>query len=360
MAASSKNEFDALFALALAGFEALREERGVVEHHYAIGRDQLKLCFAGDALQPLITPALEHLAVAPVDQPELTIMAWDLKSLTSRPMVALEGLMRTFSWHWYYYLNSRGELKGLLEDDFMAAFHPGPNIFSLLDVKNRRAIYWANDAAEVPWHETGSPMRSILSWWTASQGYQFAHGGAVGVDGKSVLIVGKGGSGKSTTCLACLNAGLQYLGDDYTLIDTREEPRVFSLYNTAKLKGPADLARFPQLTPHLVNAERLDSEKAMLFLHGDFDGQIIAQSPLKAILIPVVMDQEHTKILPAGPAAGLAALAPSTIFQLPGSGRQSLRNIAELVQRVPCYSLRLGRDLAGVAETIRRFIANSS
>jgi hypothetical protein len=62
--------------------------------------------------------------------------------------------------------------------------------------------------------------------------------------------------------------------------------------------------------------------------------------------------------VPAGPAAGLAALAPSTIFQLPGSGRQSLRNIAELVQRVPCYSLRLGRDLAGVAETIRRFIAN--
>ena len=315
------HEFNVLFEQVLAGFASAAESRGLVEEYYRIGRETCRFCFAGNALVPLVSPALEHLALKTAHAPDLTIHAWDWTSADRPASILLDSLMRSLSWHWNYYINSRGELKGHIGREFMAAFHPGPDILSLLDVRNRRALYWVKDAKQLPWHESGSPMRTLLNWWTASRGYQFVHGGAIGYENKAALVVGKGGSGKSTTCLACLEAGLDYLGDDYSLVEIKDESRVFSLYNTAKLKGLPDLARFPGMSRHLVNPDQLNTEKAMMFLHKAYPDRIVSGMPLKAIFIPKIINRAETGIRPAGAAEALAALAPSTLFQLPGSAQ---------------------------------------
>jgi hypothetical protein len=352
----TEREFQALFEPVLAGFEATRKAKGAVEHWYRIGSKTLKACFAGEALVPVVNRALEHLSINPANQPDLTVHLWDLASSQGPPPVILDRMMRSLRWHWYCFLNPRGEIKGLIHPDYMAAFHPGPNILSLLDIKKRCAIYWAKDASEVPWHESGSPMRTLLNWWTASQGYQFVHGGAVGLQDKAALIVGKGGTGKSTTCLACLEAGMRYLGDDYTLVRLDDQPWVYSLYNTAKLKGLEDISRFPGLKPLLINPDRLDIEKAMMFLYGSHKAQITPGMPLKAILIPSISNKAQTEIQPASPGAALAALAPSTMFQLPGSTGQAMKNITELVKKLPCFMLKLGTHLESLTNELRQFI----
>jgi hypothetical protein len=52
----------------------------------------------------------------------------------------------------------------------------------------------------------------------------------------------------------------------------------------------------------------------------------------------------------------LAALAPSTIFQLYPPKANALAEMAALVRAVPCYSLELGSDIDRIPEAIIELI----
>jgi hypothetical protein len=110
----------------------------------------------------------------------------------------------------------------------------------------------------------------------------------------------------------------------------------------------------------LVNAERLNNEKAMMFLNMGYRNQIEAGMPLKAILIPKIRPHTETEIRRAGPAEALAALAPSTLFQLPGSAQSAMQKMSELVKRVPCYVLELGMNVSGVPKVLKALLLNKS
>ena len=56
----------------------------------------------------------------------------------------------------------------------------------------------------------------------------------------------QGGLGKSTAALCCLCNGLDYIGDDYVLVQLGPIPTVHSLYCTAKLNHD-QMARFAKL-----------------------------------------------------------------------------------------------------------------
>ena len=91
---------------------------------------------------------------------------------------------------------------------------------------------------------------------------QLVHSGAVGIGGQGVLLTGIGGSGQSTTCLLCLEAGLDFAGDDYTAFELvgGSSARVHSLYSSAKV-DPVTLGRFPRLrqlvsNPHAATRRR--------------------------------------------------------------------------------------------------------
>ena len=84
---------------------------------------------------------------------------------------------------------------------------------------------------------------------------------------------------------------------------------VHSLYNTAKVKGAADLKRFPLMASRICNAERIgaEAEKPMMFLHEHQPEKIISGFPLKAVVLGRPRDQRlhagaHPGVLP--PALG--------------------------------------------------------
>jgi hypothetical protein len=162
-------------------------------------------------------------------------------------------------------LDTRKEIKHYNSDRIRTSFHIGPNILSLLDTKQNLGVYWLEDVCQIPYWEHGSPLQTILNWWTSNHHRQYVHAGAVGTSTGGVLLAGKGGSGKSTKALSCINSELTYASDDYCLVASEPTPYVYSLYNTAKLKGAADLQRFPHLAPLISNAERLNEEKAIIF-----------------------------------------------------------------------------------------------
>jgi hypothetical protein len=331
-----------------------KAERNVGEtqdRFFNIGERPVRLHFVGNGLVSALTPALAHLEIPPTDKPELNVLLWDSASSGTVIPAILSRYFDSLG-EWWIYLDRRGEIKELSNDRIHTAYHLGPNIFSIIDLEKNLALYWVKDALALPYYEIGSPLRTILHWWADQGAFQFVHGGAVGLQTGGVLLVGKGGSGKSTTALACLEAGMLYASDDYCLIKTDPEPFVFSVYNTAKLHGDIDLERFPHLSPLVSNKSRLEKDKAMVFLHEHFPEQVSRGFPIKAILMPLITHEKETRLKPATAGATLFALAPSTLFQLPGAGSAAIKTMSKLVRHVPAYILEIGTDVSKIPSVV--------
>jgi hypothetical protein len=221
-----------------------------------------------------------------------------------------------------------------------------------------RGLFWVRDAAELPYYERGAPLRNLLHWWMGVRVRVFIHAAAVGITSGAVLIVGRGGSGKSTTALSGLAFGLRYVSDDYCVISLADGPIVHNVYSTAKLTRDSS-NRFPELDAALGKTDVVEGEKRLLFLNSDSTLHLTPELPVCAVMVPEVVEgQIQTEVVPSTRARALTALAPSSLFQLAGAGDAEFRRCAELVRTVPIVSARLGSDLAGVAEAIQGYLSS--
>jgi hypothetical protein len=321
---------------------------GFMDRTYAIGGYTMRLRFAGPALVPSITTAFDHLAQDDASTPDLTIGVWDSASTGTR--------MLPPPWPRDDFVVARGEILGYNNKRIYTAFQHGSNAVNMLDLERDLAIFWVPTASEIPYWEKGSPLKTILHWWLLNHERQLVHGAAVGNSLGGVLIAGKGGSGKSTTALACLNSELRYAGDDYTLLALEPTPIVYSLYNSAKLDSE-HIKCFPQLLPKISNRDRLGEEKALFFVNQHYPSRIARRLNVRAILLPRVTGVPETRLRKASTAMGLAALAPSTIFQLPRAGQEAFKFLAAFVREVPCYNLKLGTDIARIPAVIEELLS---
>jgi hypothetical protein len=318
---------------------------------YEIAGASVWLHFAGPALRAQLTPAFAHLA-APADRaataPSLTVHLWDSAS-TGAPPPPLPPVPTD---------HADGALFHFHEPPLRAAYLPGLESLSILDCDAGVAWHWVSDASNQPYWEKASPIRQILSWWLVSRGYLQVHGGAVGTVTGGVLLVGKGGSGKSTVALSSLGSPLLYAGDDYVAVRPDSAPRVASLYNSGKLEPEHVTGRLGHLRPVLANHDRLESEKAVIYVHEHFPAQTTSGFPLRAVLVPGVRtSQKETRVVEVSRAAAFAALAPSTMVQLHTAGADIFAALSHLIQQVSCYGLELGTDIRAIPATIGDFLA---
>ncbi|MEA2391192.1 MAG: hypothetical protein QOK31_1301 [Solirubrobacteraceae bacterium] len=304
----------------------------------------VRLRFAGPALMPRLAPSLAHLACDPVDVPALTVRLFDGMS-TSTDLPPLP-------WGEEAYRDN-GRVHARVDGELVAIFEP--RTFSVWRQEARRGLYWIGSPAEVHYAETGSPLLRILSPWLASRGIQFAHGGAVGDPDGCVLIVGRGGAGKSSTVLACLQSDLALLGDDYCLLGPENPPVVHSIYSAAKTHADT-LERLPFLAPMVSNPDRPDGDKALCFLAEHAPGKLLQHAPLRALALPRISGRRETVTEPAPRAAVLGALAPSTLFQLASPDPSALARIGEVVRSVPCHYLDVGTDAAQIPPAVRSLV----
>lgn len=341
--ASSHPEAAAFFE----AFEAAARAVGHGDHWFDLAGRKLLLRVAGPALNKLLTPALAHLACPPARAPALEIRAWDSQSSG----VALPGGIGHLATHVEGAAPAAASRDGL----FSAYSFPALNLF---DSARRLAGFWVQDGAALPYYEWAGPMRNIIHWWAGTQGLQLVHAAAVGVAGEGVLIVGKSGSGKSTTSLGALLGGLEFLGDDRCLVDLASNaPVAHGVYASAKLHGP-NLDRFPELRPLIENPGFRAEDKAVVMVGRHFAGQVVRELHVNAILAPNVTHSGRTTFERISAADGLKALAPSTVFHLPSAGVAPFQAMAQLARRVPSYRVNLGADSLEVTAALRSFIQN--
>ncbi len=312
-----------------------------------IGGKLIRLHFASGILSSAILPAFKHLLISSSLPSHLDIYLWDSRysgvAMISRP------------WEDDAFL-PRSAVRDFSNKTIKTAYQPNRDVLSILNLKNNKAIYWVPDAENIPYFERGAPLLGILPQWFLENDFVFIHGGAVGVSDKGVLIVGHGGSDKSTTVLGCLQKkSFYYLADDYCLVESDIDMKVHSVYCFAKVDS-SQVGSFPFLKSALNNPNRLHLKKALYFLFPLLKSRLIKTFSLKAILIPRILEREYTSINAASTTEGFRALTPSTIFQLPGFGHYALSILAKLVRSIPVYYLNLGKDSERVSDVIHNFL----
>jgi hypothetical protein len=328
---------------------AAAAENGVSVDRLTMAGTSVALRFASEALRERLAPAFAHLMGSPDGEPPgLTVHLWDSASTGAppppRPTVPEN--------------HAPGALYHVHEPPVRAAYLPGLETLSILDSEAGVAWHWVGDASDQPYWEQACPIRQILFWWLRSRGYLQVHGAAVGTPAGGVLVVGKAGSGKSTVALSSLGSDLLYGGDDYVAVTAEPEPRVQSLYSSGKLEPDHVHGLLPNLLPLLSNADRLESEKAVLYVHEHFPRQTTVGFPLAAVLVPrVCAGKRESAIVETSRAAAFAALAPSTMLQLHTADSAAWQAMSRLTERIPCYGLELGSDISAIPEVILEFLA---
>jgi hypothetical protein len=347
------------FERALAAAAAACERPQATTKCINLGGGKCAILHFGDGvLENLLFPALAHQEL-PVEgvEPDFKILAWD--SLHSGVP------MWSPPWTTGDYL-PRGEIAGYNDERFRAVFRFDSGILSLYDADRQIGLWWTQDYAQIASYEHAAPFLLLFHWWHALNRHNsiLLHAAAVGTEDRGgLLLAGRGGSGKSTTALASLLDGRWlYVADDYCVVRAGAEgATVHSLYCSAKLDAKT-LASFPGLRCNASSPDgwRDPQEKVILNLHGSFSKRLRKELPLRAILLPHVPKESNGKrpsrFTPVGSGAAVRALAPSTLFQLPGAGANNFRMIAALTNGLPCFQVELGSDLAAMSRSLQQFM----
>ncbi len=352
-ASDQKAFFDTMYGDA----KRAETQAGYKDYHYCLAGQSVCLRIAGAGFAEKLPTALCHLARPIAEKPSLTIHAWDDVSTQTVLPRLLSRYLSFVQMHCFDYLGPRNEMIDFHGDRIRALMHLEPVIISLFDPVRSIALYWTRDVDQIPIWDWGTPLRIILNEWARLHQLLLVHCGAVGIEQGGVIFAGKSGSGKSTSALACLDYGaLKYAGDDYSLLSVTAQPYVHSLYSSAKLKGTSDFERFSHLLPMVANRDQIDDKKALIFLNDAYRERVTSGFPLRAIVVPRISGMPGSTVEPADAITALKALAPSTLLQLPGSGKETMAGLAALVRQVPAYTLNAGTQMRGIAQNVEALL----
>ncbi len=242
-----------------------------------------------------------------------------------------------------------GIVTSFSNDNVRCGFDIQVNSLFVYDLASNTSSTWFPNIAELPAWALASPFRVPLSWLCNLNGMQIVHGGAVALEGRAVLLAGPGGAGKSTTALACVLAGLGYMGDDYCAVEPAAG-NIHMVYRSAKL-FKSSLEMLPVLATKVINSDRIADEKGVLYLDPDH-AHLVPSAKLSAILLPHVGIGTKSNVAPATRAQAIKAILPSTVGGFMGGTAATARMILELVRSVPAFHLELGSDLDAVADIV--------
>jgi hypothetical protein len=351
--ALSEAEQLAFFAAMLAATRTAQIRQPEIIRCITVAGVRIRLRFSGAALHDRLIGPLWHLLDKTADGPaDAVFNIWD--SASAHVDVPAPPRPRN-------HFTDRGDIWGMQSERILSAFHWMECSVALMDMQSLEAIYWVDDAEALPYWSKASPLRTLLHWVMQRFDRQVLHAAVVGTDHGGVVITGKGGVGKSTVALLCLEAGLAYLGDDYVVVALDPVPRAYSLYCTAKLNND-HAANFPGLLtlaePRTGQRAHAEPEKTVFRLYPARADRIRDSIALRAILLPVISDREETSFVAADVYATQRSAAFTTMAHLPRAGRWSQAFIVQLCQTLPRFELRLGRDLAAIPDAIRGFLAD--
>lgn len=313
-------------------------------HYITVNGLPIRFSFQSANAANIIMPAFEHLKCDPIEDVSLSVMICDRK--------LSDALLSQSPWY-DEIMQCRDKILMVNGENFHMQYNPDNTIYSVIDTDTKIAYYYSDDFTEIPYYEKSAPLKFILHWWCEMHGMCLVHAAAVGIDGTGVLLVGRGGSGKSTTAVSAAAHGLKYVGDDYVVLSHHPFNAAVSIYCSAKVNDDV-LDRLPAFHRHIANPDRLDDDKALIFLDENFKSVWTDKIELKAIVATRISEGKAC-LKKSPPLSVFAEIASSTIFQMPGSGAKTLRALKNIFQELPVYTLELNTDFSANARELMDF-----
>jgi hypothetical protein len=284
--------------------------------------------------------------------PSLTIDLWDEEETGISPSVESTSDGLETSW------SVAGGLLAFPPDGRFVYYQFRESV-TWFDRAAQHMVGWMASSQHLSLYERGKPLLLLLALWCHDGGVQLIHAGLVSRNGHGVLFPGMGGAGKSTSALACFDAGFDYLGDDYIGLQACQDGSFVghSLYNSTWLE-PDHMTRFPFLPPHAIHGKDPSEDKALVLLSRVFPKRLARSVPIRVLALPRVSQAGATRSRPASKAEALLTLSPTSLFALPfRPGARGFQRLARLVEQVPCYWLELGRDLTEIPKRVAELLA---
>jgi hypothetical protein len=320
------------------------------EFFYAFAGRTVHARIVGRELADNIDAPFCHLRIdGAISPPELTIELWDDNKIRQNPVpVDLDE-----GWH-------ESTVKSC-DQRFIG--ERLPHTFCCLDRETNQIV------GSIAWHqrifiyERAKPLRRVLVRWHNDRNIQIIHAGLVARHNSGILFAGKSGSGKSTSSLACIMDGFDYLAEDYVGLQICGDSSFIghSLYNSVFLKTD-HLERFTPLAPYAIRGRLPHEEKSVIILSQIYPERLKQAVPIRALVIPHISDTEDTLLQPTSKREAFLSLAPSSLFQIPHQrlGIGGFASLAQLVEQIPCFRLELGNNLASIPRRLHEIFSDLS
>lgn len=331
----------------LQSFMRIAANGATNSHNLLLADRKLRLEVSKGAMEKALLPALAHLVEPSNAEPDLIIYAWDSADTGTPPISP--------GWSGEQYQRD-GLISGFNDARFHTAVQHDPLVVRMFDLKRKLGLYWTPSAIRIPFADVGAPMRPLLHDWLSRIGFLAVHGGAVGFEDGGVFLAGVGGRGKSNIALACLGSNMRYASDDFCFLSrTQSGWSANSLFCSGKIAA-GDLMRHPHLRDMEVNPKPQVGEKALFLLNQSFAERLIRSIPLKAIVLPRVIGSGPSSILALKPAIAYREITVSTIQMSRQTGRDSMAQVSELVQSLPCYEFQVGGSIADIPPLLTQLL----
>jgi len=311
---------------------------------------RVRLRLVGHTLAEYLTETFAHLhgnhTSAP---PALEIDAW---SESETGAAAMPGVLRGAS---AFEATMDGGSVSISADEQFVAYRVGDNSVSWIDRAASRIVASVRRPEDLLLRERVKPFGALLPVWLRDRGVRVLHAAAVAEGGQALLLPGASGSGKSTCATFCVDAGLQYLGDDAVALEENGSGRfvVHSLYGGARMWPEAGrlLSGWSRdaIEPHSSG----DEAKLLLFVGRRHRNRLVPQARVAAIAFPRVVGRGETCLRPLHAVAAVRALVATSLFLSFRPEASDMDQMLRLVRSLPAYSLELGSDRSQIAAVVR-------
>ena len=294
---------------------------------------------------------LAHLQVAPdTIAPSFTVDFIDGAGLDDIP-VSLPGTAQQSS--------PEQETQEYQAEPYLFTLH-GDSVLTAMNRDANRTVGIVRDAARWPLEHYQQAIFISLYQHLEVRGLYLIHASAIGRNGQAILFSAKSGAGKTTTMLTCVQAGFQFYSDDATLLRLTSDGQieVVSLLGCMNVTETT-LGWFPELAPYTSEAASR-TEKRLVMIHDTFPHHVAASGIVHAIIAPEVTDQALANIAPMSKMSLLGELLPFSLdLHDTNAAKNHLELLAKVLERVPCYRLKLGRARNDLPSLLEQVLARS-
>ena len=224
-----------------------------------------------------------------------------------------------------------------------------------IDLTIKLGIYYIPDTSCIPSWEFYSPLKSFFSFFCLSKHKLLVHAGSLVFtpNNNAILLVGRGGTGKSTAVLQGIKQGYKTCGDDYVIVCLKLK-RIIALYATIKIQP--GFITIPEKICQTELEINPDNKKHIIFINTH---NFLQKSSVLSAIYYLNKNTDQHKLTQLSKAKALTHLAVSTILQIPICSKQTLFCIKSLLSNIDCYEYRITPGLSHLNAVLKKIKENN-